>query len=424
MMLKRPFRFASRLGDRLEFHSGFGSLVEDFEDRIAFICAESDIEAEEVTEYAEVEGHMNRRGRREYRTILRLIRQYPHWSPAEAVQAGLLVAPALKYVGCRFQRIYERMIDDFKAAYSSRHLLQINNFSEGARTIPHVAALRLGETVALREDTSLWSSLMTESLAAGIDVHMEQQLSYWLPCLIWKPWGTPLGLYCLSLSIQHVPWSHHWSVREHLSSDDKFRIFFGIPDHPMHQQIPPLSPKIVQKIDNGLQFWVTLLESQGVDLESYGETESRLFQEIELQRDFEFEQVTTADSWLCWLSQVRSLHTGPEPGDWHFEYFTHSNDFAEEFWRMTERPAAIEDLLNDILTIKCEVDDMRKNPTDDVPGAWKRSFSLAKLSKLDLVEWLDGMKCEQYWWVANAVREVDVQSVYDHLQLGTFNVVN
>ena len=72
-MLRRPFRSASRLGDG-EFHGGFRSLVEDFEDKMSFTCAKSNIKVEEVTEYAEVEGHMNRRGRREFRTILRLIR--------------------------------------------------------------------------------------------------------------------------------------------------------------------------------------------------------------------------------------------------------------------------------------------------------------------------------------------------------------
>ena len=182
------------------------------------------------------------------------------------------------------------MIDTFQDAYTSKYLLQTNNFSEGARTMLHVAAVRLAEVVALNEDRSKWARLIAESLGAGLDIHTEQQLGYWLPCLIWKPWATPLGLYVLSLSIQHIPWSHHWAIREQLSDHDRFGVFFGVPCTPMHQRIPPLPPKIIRKIDQGLQFWARLLKSLGVTLEAYGERESQTFHEAELQREFEFEQ--------------------------------------------------------------------------------------------------------------------------------------
>ena len=309
MMLKRPFRFASRLGDG-EYTRGFKSLVEDFEEKIAFICIESDIEPEEVTEYAEIEGFMNRRGRREYRTMLRLIRQYPKWASSEAVQAGLLLAPSLKYIGSRYKIMYEDMLQEYgimyegliqqyEAAYASSYLSQINTFSEGAKSMLHVAAMRLAECVALREDTSQWTKLIARSLAAGLDVHLEQQLGYWLPCLIYKPWATPLGLYVLSLSIQHVPWEHHWTIRENLSEIDKFRILFSDLGTPSCPQIPPLASEVHQKIDEGLQFWARLLQGLGADLQKYGEVESRAFTEAELQCGFDFEQVSRADSWLC-----------------------------------------------------------------------------------------------------------------------------
>ena len=324
-MLNRPFHFATRLGDS-EFPRGFGSMVEDFLTNLVFICSQYGIEPEEVTEYAEAKGAMSRWGRREYRMILRLFRQYPEWSSEDAVQAGLLLAPSLKYLGSRYKRIYEHMIHEFRHAFSSGYLLHVNNFSEGARSMLHMAALRLAEAVVHKEDTSLWTTLLRDALQAGLDIHMKQHPSYWLPCLARKPWATPLGLYTLSLSIQEVPWGHHSMIREPLPSHEKFDIFFGAAASSTQCRIPPLPAEVVQKIDHGLQYWARFIESLGIDLQAYGVHEILEFEESAVQSEFEFEQVSSADNWLCWLSQVRTLRTGPNPSDWHFEYLFSCSD--------------------------------------------------------------------------------------------------
>ncbi|KAL2060911.1 hypothetical protein VTL71DRAFT_8963 [Oculimacula yallundae] len=115
---------------------------------------------------------------------------------------------------------------------------------------------------------------------------------------------------------------------------------------------PPLN-----MITNGVQAWLQVLESCGIDLEEYGRKESSLYANSTISNVMRYGCTLTADVARCkkqkrYYGHRRTLRSsfifsyGPTAADWQFFYIDQADNSAAEFWEMIE------------------------DPKFDIPGAW------------------------------------------------------
>lgn len=104
------------------------------------------------------------------------------------------------------------MVREFCHLYEQDAHVYTNESTEGARSILHVAAARLGALFAWGEDTRLWIRIVTDCLTNERDPPEEQQPDNWISGAYDWYLTTPLGLFlnaafCIVRSAEYVkPW--------------------------------------------------------------------------------------------------------------------------------------------------------------------------------------------------------------------------
>jgi hypothetical protein len=90
------------------------------------------------------------------------------------------------------------------------------------------------------------------------------------------------------------------------------------------------------KGEEALLAWLQTLQGFGIDLETYGKTERKLFyQESSSWRNLELHMPGRGE--VCPLRLV-GLQVGPKPEDWKVWLSEPSDEFAGDFWDMLEHP--------------------------------------------------------------------------------------
>ncbi|ETS76745.1 hypothetical protein PFICI_12132 [Pestalotiopsis fici W106-1] len=97
--------------------------------------------------------------------------------------------------------------------------------------------------------------------------------------------------------------------------------------------------KSLRRCDIGLQAWLKMLQSSGVDLMRYGERETELVGIETFARQFEMQ----TDSVGCWWHdpvgiELIGFQYGPEVEDWKLWWSEPTDVFAGDFWKLIEPP--------------------------------------------------------------------------------------
>lgn len=119
-------------------------------------------------------------------------------------------------------------------------------------------------------------------------------------------------------------------------------------------------PASVNKFANGiLSRWITGLFLSGVDLTAYSAKELPGLEIVFLEQWEKFGVQTT-------------LSTGPSPDDWSISFWIPCEEYADQFWRMTEGQPIVESLASSILQAKLRCLQDRYSKVN-IPGSWSNS---------------------------------------------------